>query len=155
MNFTLTPEYSGTNGLKQYLTLLVDKMKIYCPKLKLVTWQGNKIDDPITNLDKIPDKISQLQRYFDNARPQDSGGFVFTKVRIAFPADTDRATFEMDLKAWCMEKKIRFTYMAVQHHNVRTACWLPLLPRSTDPELWADSAMKKIALIKKKHITSI
>ena len=99
MNFTLTPEYSATNGLKQYLALIVDKMKKYCPKLKLVTWQGNKIDDPITDLNKVPNKISQLQRYFDNARPHDSGGFVFTKIRVAFPADTDRATFEVDLKA--------------------------------------------------------
>ena len=152
MNFTLNASHSGTNGLKKYLGNIVEKMKKYCPKLKLVTWKGNNIDDPISDLDRLPDQITQLQKYFDNARPQDSGGMVFTKVRLAFPAEVDRITFEVDLKAWCMESKIRFNHMTVQHHNVRTACWLPLLPRSTDIELWSKSAIKKFQQMYKDQI---
>ena len=109
------------------------KMREYCEDIKILPWYDDRETlEEIKLPDKIPETITKLQKYFPGARPYDSGGKVFSKVNLGFPIRTDRETFEKDFGQWCRDQPIRFYKTAVQHSNVKTSCWLPYMPRSTD-----------------------
>lgn len=64
----------------------------------------------------------------------------YSKVHLSFPVTYDRETFENDLDSSGKGRNIRFHKTPVQHANVKTACWLPYLPGSTDSSSWVFSS---------------
>ena len=132
LNFTITSEEKGHTGLRSRYMKMFSKMLEYCPSLRILLWNNDGDSGYITSPDKIPDTITQLQKYFEGARVYDSGGSVFSKIHLGLPIICDRTTFEANFSAWCQENDTRFYVAAVQHHNTRVACWLPYLTRFTN-----------------------
>ena len=134
LNFDLKPEQKGTAGLREALIDIFSQIKEYAKDAVILQWKVDDIKNPIKSPDKIPETITQLQQYFNNARTYDSGGQVYSKVHLGFPVKMDHATFYNDIRGKFKGTTIRFNINAVQHHNVRTVCWLPYLPRSVCPD---------------------
>ena len=64
-----------------------------------------------------------------------SAGRVHTKINIGYPITADRATFQNDFEGWCKDSDIKFYRASVQHHNVKTICWLAYLTNHANCQL--------------------
>ena len=132
MNFNVPSECKGTAGMRLQLLEIYAKMREFCPTASILPWYDDKDLSEITSPDKIPETITLLQKYFPGVRPLESGGMNYAKVNLSFPITVDRPTFEKDIDSWGSGRNMRFYQCPVQHANVKTACWLPYLPGTTD-----------------------
>ena len=64
-----------------------------------------------------------------------TGGRIYMKINIGYPITADRVTFQRDFKQYCDDADIKFYRATVQHHNVKTICWLAYLTNYTNCEL--------------------
>lgn len=142
LNFNIPNENKGTNGLKNYFEEIFKEMTSYCEGISLLPWNSDEFSNQITNPSDIPTTITQIKKYFHGARPQDSGGFVFTKIRLGFPIQVDRLTFEEDIKGWCQSRAIRLYEASVQHPDVKSVGWLAYLPRTVNQKKWCQAVTK-------------
>ena len=136
MNFPVTADQRGTQGLREALMNIFAEMRELCNDIMILAWKhDNNNNQPLKSPDNIPKTITLLQKYFDGARTVMSGGRVYTKVNIGYPVTADRTTFYNDFQQWCNDNNIKFYRATVQHDNVRRVCWLAYLPNYTNCEL--------------------
>ena len=138
LNFEIPKENKGTDGLRKYFAEIFQEMTNYCQSICLLPWDADDYSNKITDSEKLPHTITQLQKYFSGARPQDQGGYVFSRIRLGFPVQTDRKTFEADIQGWCKNRSIRLFEASVQHANVRSCGWLVYMPRTVNQKRWSE-----------------
>lgn len=135
MNFKVTSDQRGTAGLSSFYTDMFKEMKSFCADTVILPWNEEIHKGEIKSPEEIPTTITKIKQYFYGARTHDAGGSVFSKVHLGFPITADRTTFESDFISFCKDRRITFYKTAVQHHNVKTACWLPYLTPCTNTVL--------------------
>ena len=152
LNFSILEENKGTAGVRTHLLEIFVQMQEFCSECHILPWNDEKDLDPIKSPDKIPETITLLQIFFPGVRPVDGGGMNFSKINLSFPITTDRVTFERDISSWGTSRQIRFYKCPVQHANVKTACWLPYLPRSTNFTLVSELITASYAKTMKENV---
>ena len=135
MNFSVTKEQKGTRGLREALMIIFTTMIELCPDIVICTWKENEKLQNLKTPESIPTTITLLQKYFDGARTSMTGGRIYMKINIGYPITADRITFQRDFKQYCDDSDIKFYRATVQHHNVKTICWLAYLTNYTNCEL--------------------
>ena len=135
MNFPVTAEQRGTKGLRDALVNIFSEMQKLCPEVSILPWKEDEKKESLKKTESIPSTITLLQKYFDGARTLLSGGRVYTKINIGFAITADRETFQNDFSQWCKDSDIKFYRATVQHHNVKSICWLAYLTNHTNCEL--------------------
>ena len=135
MNFPVTVDQRGTKGMREALLDIFSVMKDLCPEITILPWKDDGTKECLKTPDSIPKTITLLQKYFDGARGLMSAGRVYTKINIGYPITVDRATFQNDFEGWCKDSDIKFYRASVQHHNVKTICWLAYLTNHTNCQL--------------------
>lgn len=132
LNFKLTSDQRGTVGLSSFYTEFFREMQEYCADINILVWNEEINKGTIKTPEKNPTTITQIKKYFSGARTHDAGGPVYSKIHLSFPITVDRPTFENDFSSCCRDKKINFYKTTVQHHNVKTVCWLSYLTSCTN-----------------------
>ena len=135
MNFKVTADQRGTTGLVSFYTDIYKEMKAFCAEIVILPWNEEIHKGEIKTHEDIPTTITKIKQYFYGPRTHDAGGSVFSKIHLGFPITTYRTTFESDFTSFCKDRRITFYKTAVQHHNVKTACWLPYLTSCTNTVL--------------------
>jgi len=135
--FTIPDEYKGTEGLRKYLMDVFSEMVNYGDDgFCLLPWETDAITDKIDEPDDIPERITDIKKYFNGARSPESSVYIYTKLRLGFPVTSDKTNFDADIQGWCKNRSIRFYVCSVQHPNVRSCGWLAYMPRTVNQEKW-------------------
>ena len=138
--FTIPDEYRGTEGLRKYLIDIFNEMINYSEDgFCILPWDSDEITDKITEADDIPDRITDLKKYFNGARSPESSIYIYVKLRLGFPLSCDKTNFDADIQGWCKNRSIRFYVCSVQHPNVRSCGWLAYMPRTVNQEKWCQA----------------
>ena len=138
--FTIPDEYKGTEGLRKYLMDVFGEMVNYGDDgFCLLPWETDTITDKISEPDDIPERITDIKKYFNGARSPESSVYIYTKLRLGFPLTSDRTNFDADIQGWCKNRSIRFYVCSVQHPNVRSCGWLAYMPRTVNQEKWCQA----------------
>ena len=135
MNFPVTQDQKGTKGMREALLVIFSAMKELCPDVTILPWKDTDKKESIKTPDGLPTTITQLQKYFDGARPLMASGRIYTKIHLGYAITSDRETFQNDFDGWCKDADIKFYRATVQHYNVKTICWLAYLTNHTNCEL--------------------
>ena len=98
LGYDLPVDKKGTSGLREYLLYIFQEMKSYEKGSCLLLWDTEDTLNAIKNPEDLPKTITQLKKYFNNARPMNNGGRGYVKVRIGLPVTADRPTFEQIFK---------------------------------------------------------
>jgi len=138
--FTIPDEYKGTEGLRRFLVDIFNEMVNYGDDgFCLLPWETDDITDKILEPDDIPNRITDIKKYFNGVRSPESSIYIYAKIRLGFPLHSDRTNFEADIHGWCNNRSIRFYVCSVQHPNVRSCGWLAYMPRTVNQEKWCQA----------------
>ena len=138
--FTIPDEYKGTEGLRRYFVDIFSEMVNYADEgFCLLPWDSDAITEMVTEPDEIPDRITDIKKYFNGARSPESSIYIYTKIRLGFPIRSDKTNFDADIQGWCKNRSIRFYVCSVQHPNVRSCGWLAYMPRTVNQEKWCQA----------------
>jgi len=138
--FTIPDDHRGTEGLRKYLIDVFNEMINYSEDgFCILPWDSDEITDKITEADDIPERITDLKKYFNGARSPESSIYIYTKLRLGFPLTCDKVNFDADIQGWCKNRSIRFYVCSVQHPNVRSCGWLAYMPQTINQEKWCQA----------------
>jgi len=147
--FTIPDEYKGTEGLRRYLMDVFSEMVNYGDDgFCLLPWETDTITDKISEPDDIPERITDIKKYFNGARSPESSVYIYTKLRLGF------TNFDADIQGWCKNRSIRFYVCSVQHPNVRSCGWLAYMPRTVNQEKWCQAVKQLYESMNKNNIES-
>ena len=148
--FTIPDEYKGTEGLRKYFIDIFHEMVNYADEgFCLLPWDSDDITGKIMEPDAIPDRITDIKKYFNGARSPESSVYIYTKIRLGFPIQSDKTNFDADIQGWCKNRSIRFYVCSVQHPNVKSCGWLAYMPRTVNQEKWCQSVTQLYDTINK------
>jgi len=136
INFTLSDEIKGTDGLRDYLSDILHEMVSYCPGLVLLLWNTDEHKGAIDDCENLPTTITHLQKYFEGIRSPAGMSRMYARFRLGIPIKQNRQTLEADIIGWAKAKEIRIFECSVQHPRVKTCCWAVYLSNSVDKEKW-------------------
>ena len=150
LNFELPKEQQGMTGLKDYLEEIFSEMISNCDNIVLLPWDTDGTKDPISNAEDIPTKFAQLQKYFKGINTMNFA-YIYTRIRLGFPIQADRMTFEVNMQGWMKSRSIRMYECAVQHRRVSTVCWLVYVPGTITTKKWCTAVED---LYRQSHLAS-
>jgi len=136
LHFTIPTNYKGTDGLREFLSLIFAEMIKYGKDLCLLPWSTDEIIKPISNIDLIPTTITGLTKYFDGARSPETSKQMYLKIRLGYSIEMKKDNFDVDVQGWCKAQMIQMYECSVQHPNVRSCGWLVYAPRTLNHRKW-------------------
>ena len=142
LHFTIPSTYKGTEGLRQFLSLIFMEMKKYGTDLCLLPWATDEIVNSISDVEKLPTTITGITKYFDGARSPEASTQLFMKIRLGYSLQMEKVNFDADVQGWCKAQSIRLYQCSVQHPNVRSCGWLVYAPRSMNQQKWCQQVVK-------------
>ena len=136
LHFTIPAQYKGTNGLREFLSLIFNEMKKYGEGLCLLPWSTDAFTNQISTADEIPTTITSISKYFEGARSPESSIQLYLKIRLGYLVEMKKDNFDADVQGWCKAQSIRMYQCSVQHPNVKSCGWLVYAPRSLNQQKW-------------------
>jgi len=142
IHFTIPATYKGTEGLRQFLSLILTEMIKYGDELCILPWATDEMVNPISDVEKLPTTITGITKYFEGARSPEASTQLYMKVRLGYSLLMEKVNFDADVQGWCKAQSIRMYQCSVQHPNVRSCGWLVYAPRSLNQQKWCQQVMK-------------
>jgi len=142
LHFTIPSNYKGTDGLREFLSLIFTEMIKYGEELCLLPWSTDAIVNPIKNAEEFPTTITGLTKYFEGARSPESSMQMFLKICLGYAIEMKKDNFDADVQGWCKAQSIRMYECSVQHPNVRSCGWLVYAPRTMNQQKWCQKVVQ-------------
>ena len=148
--FTTPANFKGTDGLREFLSLIFMEMIKYGEDICILPWATDEMTKPISTADALPNTITSLAKYFEGARSPESSTQMYLKIRLGYSISMKKDNFDADVQGWCKAQSIRMYQCAVQHPNVRTCGWLVYAPRTMNQQKWC---LKVTQMYESKNVT--
>jgi len=137
---TSPPDKKGIEGLITYLSDIFHEMGSFCPGIQLLPWDDDNFGNGLDDCEDIPKTINQLKKYFKGVRSPTGVNKQYLRIRLGFPIQSDRPTFEADMIGWCNSREIRMFECALQHPDAKVVGWLAYMPNTMDRKKWCITA---------------
>jgi len=125
-------------------------MGSFCQGIQLLPWDTENLEDGIDDCEAIPKTISQLKKYFKGARsPAGNITKQYLKIRLGYPINADRPTFEVDMMEWCKEREIRMYECPSQLPSTKVIGWLAYMPNTVDRDKWYRATQEVYQMVNK------
>jgi len=151
--FITTPlTNKSVEGLTQYLSDIFHEMGSFCQGIQLLPWDTDDLENSIEDCEEIPKTISQLKKYFKGARsPAGNVTKQYLKIRLGYPIQADRPTFEADIMEWCKEREIRMFECPLQLSDTKVIGWLTYMPNTVDRDKWCRATRELYQMVDKSR----
>ena len=136
LHFTIPANYKGTDGLREFLSMLFMEMIKYGEDLCIYPWSTDALINPISDANALPTTITSLSKYFEGARSPESSIQMYLKIRLGYALNMKKDNFDADVQGWCKAQSIRMYQCSVQHPNVKSCGWLVYAPRTLNQQKW-------------------
>lgn len=140
--FRIPENFKGTEGLREFLSLIFTEMILYGKDLCLLPWSTEAITDPINDVESLPTTITGLKKYFDGAKSPESSEHIYTKIRLGYSLQMQKVNFDADVQGWCKAQSIRMYQCSVQHPHVKSCAWLVYCPRTLNTQKWCQKVVQ-------------
>jgi len=140
--FQIPENFKGTDGLREFLSLIFTEMIKYGDELCLLPWSTDAIANAITDVEALPNTITGIKKYFDGAKSPEASTQLYLKIRLGFSHKMKKCNFDADVQGWCKAQDIRLYECSVQHPNVKSCGWLVYLPRTVNQQKWCTKVIQ-------------
>ena len=140
--FQIPENFKGTDGLREFLSLIFTEMIKYGDELCLLPWSTDAIANAVTDVEALPNTITGIKKYFDGAKSPEASTQLYLKIRLGFSYKMKKCNFDADVQGWCKAQDIRLYECSVQHPNVKSCGWLVYLPRTVNQQKWCTKVIQ-------------
>jgi len=140
--FKIPDNFKGTDGLREFLSLIFTEMVKYGDELCILPWSTDSITNAITDVESLPTTITGIKKYFEGAKSPEASVQLYLKIRLGYSIRMKKCNFDADVQGWCKAQSIQMYECSVQHPHVKSCGWLVYLPRTVNQQKWCQKVIQ-------------